>query len=211
MKQVEKAHYEVSRYMDKTRWNSVWHQIDEIVKLQPGSVLEIGPGPGIFKAVASRLGVNIETLDVDPELGPDYVGSATQMPLPDGSYDVVCAFQMLEHLPYEKSLQAFSEMARVSRQYVVISLPDAKPMWRYRFHLPKLGSRDFLVTRPMFQSLEHKFDGEHYWEINKQGYELTRVSEDLVKICSLLRTYRVLENPYHRFFIFEKYQRKADR
>lgn len=211
MKQVEKLHYEFSRYMDKARWNSVWHQVDEIVKLQPGSVLEVGPGPGLFKVVASRLGLNIETLDVDPELEPNHVGSATEMPLADESYDVVCAFQVLEHLPYERSLQAFSEMARVSRRHVVISLPDAKPMWRYQFHVPKLGSRDFLVSRPMSQPLEHRFDGEHYWEVSKKGYELARVAKDLGKICKVNRTYRVLENPYHRFFIFEKHQSRADR
>lgn len=211
MKQVEKSHYEFSRYMDKARWTSVWHQVDEVVKLQPGSVLEIGPGPGLFKAVATRFGVNVETLDVDPELEPDHVGSATQMPLADDSYDVVCAFQMLEHLPYEKSLQAFSEMTRVSRRYVVISLPDAKPMWRYRFHIPKLGPREFLVPRSGYRSPEHKFDGEHYWEINKRSYGLARVSEDLSRICPLVRTYRVWENPYHRFFIFEKNRGRADR
>lgn len=164
----------------------------------------------MFKSLAQTFGLSIETLDVDPELKPDHVGSATQMPLGDDSYDIVCAFQMLEHLPYEKSLQAFSEMARVSRRHVIVSLPDAKPMWRYLFHLPKFGTRDFLVPRPAHQPLEHKFDGEHYWEINKKGYDLARVGKDLGEVCKLLKTYRVLENPYHRFFIFEKHKFTSD-
>jgi ubiquinone/menaquinone biosynthesis C-methylase UbiE len=148
--------------------------------------------------------VNVETLDLDPELNPDHVGSATAIPLPSSTFDVVCAFQMLEHLPYESSLCAFTEMVRVSRKHVVISLPDARTMWRYQFHLPKLGAHDILIPRPALGANPHKFDGEHYWEISKQDYPLKRIISDLSSICKLTKTYRVKENPYHRFFAFEK-------
>lgn len=117
-KQVEKGHYEFNRYLSKQRWCSVWYQLDEVQKLQPNRVLEVGPGPGLFKTVAATFGISVETLDIDPDLKPDHVGSATAMPFSDGSYDVVCAFQMLEHLPYEAALQAFGEMARVSRRHM---------------------------------------------------------------------------------------------
>ena len=110
---------------------------------------------------------------------------------------------MLEHLPYETALQAFAEMVRVSRRHVVISLPDARPVWQYRYHVPKFGTRSLLFPRPILKQPEHVFDGEHYWEINKKGYDLARVVNDLGRLCSLNKTYRVFENPYHRFFVFE--------
>jgi SAM-dependent methyltransferase len=138
-------------YMNKCRWASVWHQLDEVIQLQPASVLEIGPGPGVFKHMATLFGISVETLDFDPDLKPDHVGSATALPFAEGSYDVVCAFQMLEHLPYSDAQQAFAEMRRVSRRHVVISLPDAKQVWRYSLHVPKFGSFDFLVPRPTFK------------------------------------------------------------
>ena len=203
-KQVDKTHYQFKSYMSKDRWCSVWHQLDEVIQLQPKNVLEIGPGSGVFKQMGTLFAVPVETLDLDPELNPDHVGSATALPFRDNAYDVVCAFQMLEHLPYETSLQAFKEMARVSQRHVVISLPDAKTLWRYRFQLPKLGVHDFFIPRPRLSAPIHKFDGEHYWEINKKGYELTKVLKDLSQICELVKTYRVVENPYHRFFIFKK-------
>lgn len=203
-KQVNKAHYEFSRYMSKERWCSVWHQLDEIQKLKPENVLEVGPGPGLFKTVVATFGIKIETLDIDPDLKPDYVGSATAMPFPDATYDVVCAFQMLEHQPYEVSLQAFGEMVRVSRRHVVISLPDARCVWRYLIHVPKFGTHDFLVPCPQLNAPAHEFHGEHYWEINKRGYPLSRVIEDFSRSIRLVKTYRVRENPYHRFFIFER-------
>lgn len=203
-KQVEKGHYEFNRYLSKQRWCSVWYQLDEVQKLQPNRVLEVGPGPGLFKTVAATFGISVETLDIDPDLKPDHVGSATAMPFSDGSYDVVCAFQMLEHLPYEAALQAFGEMARVSRRHVIISLPDARPVWRYQVHIPKYGPWDFFIPRPLFKASVHVFDGEHYWEINKQGYSLDRVIADFSRRLKLSKTYRVFENSYHRFFVFER-------
>jgi len=202
--QVNEGHYAFSRYMSKQRWASIWHQLDEIIKLDPERVLEIGPGAGVVKAMSKVFHLSIETLDIDPALGPDHLGSATALPFENNVFDVVCAFQMLEHLPYEKSLQAFEEMVRVSTRNVIISLPDAWRTWRYVAYVPKFGSYDFLLPRPQRKLPVHKFDGEHYWEINKSGYALNEVVKDLSRYCQLKCTYRVQENPYHRFFVFQK-------
>jgi len=88
------------------------------------------------------------------------------MPFKDDAYSVVCAFQMLEHLPYEDSLKAFAEMVRVAKEHVVISLPDAQSVWRFWFHVPKFG--EFWYHMPMFwrKQKKHMFDGEHYWDLN---------------------------------------------
>jgi hypothetical protein len=202
-KQVDKSHYEWGRYLSQARWSSVWHQVDEVLKIKPRTVLEIGPGMGVFKQMIKLYSVQVETLDIDPALNPDYVGSATDLPFTDRSFDVVCAFQMLEHLPYETSLQAFKEMARVSKRNVVISLPDARWMWRYSLQLPKFGVFNFLVPRPTIGAPVHQFDGEHYWEINKRQFALSKVIRDFSQFAQLAKTYRVFDNPYHRFFIFK--------
>jgi predicted SAM-dependent methyltransferase len=205
-KQVDKSHYEFDIYMPIQRWCSVWHQLDEIHKLKPENVLEVGPGLGFLKALSKALGFTVETIDIDPDLNPDYVGSATNMPFNDFTYDVVCAFQMLEHIPYESSLKAFSEMVRVSRRNVLISLPDVKSGWRFQFHLSRIGGYDVSVSHPLFIPQEHKFDGEHYWEINKRGYPLARVIADLSVYAKLITTYRAREFPFHRFFVFERFK-----
>lgn len=203
-KQVDKSHYDFEKYMSKQRWNSIWHQLDEIQKLKPDSVLEIGPGLGLLKAVSAQFGIKVETLDIDPELKPDYVASATDMPFQDSSFDVTCAFQMLEHLPYDQSLKVFHEMVRVSKRYIVISLPNAQRVWRFTAELPKLGVNEFFLKRPRIRLPTHKFDGEHYWEINKYGYELKRIIKDFSIGLKLINNYRVSEYSYHHFFVFEK-------
>ena len=203
MKQVDKTHYKFQRDTSKERWSSMWYQLNEVLRLKPDRVLEIGPGPNHFKTVGNLMELTVETMDLDPELKPDYVGSVTQIPPPDASFDVVRAFQILEHLPYDESLKAFKGMAWVSRGHIVISLPDTKPVWRYQFHIQKCASVDWLVQRPFWKMPMHVFNGEHYWEINKRGYELERVISDFSKICRLTKTYRVHSNPYHRFFVFD--------
>jgi 2-polyprenyl-3-methyl-5-hydroxy-6-metoxy-1,4-benzoquinol methylase len=105
-KQVDSSHYAFSVYMDKKRWTSVWHQLDEVLRVEPARVLEVGPGLGLFKAAASTHGLRVETFDIDPDLKPDHVGSVLAMPFSDAEFDVVCAFQMLEHLEYEQALRA---------------------------------------------------------------------------------------------------------
>ena len=44
--QVEPNHYFNEFYDSKERWISYWHQINEIIKLNPKKVLEIGIGNG---------------------------------------------------------------------------------------------------------------------------------------------------------------------
>lgn len=205
-KQVDAAHYRFGYYMTLPRWNSLWYQLDELAKLEPDTALEIGPGPGFFKALAAVQGIRIETVDLDPELKPDHVASVTELPFADGSYDVACAFQVLEHLPFETALAGLDELARVAKRHVLVSLPDAERVWRYSLHLPKLGERRIMLKRPRLSAPVHAFDGQHHWEINKRGYELQTVTDALVKSgrLKLLRTFRIFENPYHRFFVFAK-------
>lgn len=192
--------------MNKKRWSSMWHQLDEILELDPRTVLEVGPGPGLFKAMLSSYNIKVETVDIDAEVNPDHIAPATKLPFDDNQYDVVCAFQMLEHLPYQESLVAFSEMVRVSKSHVVISLPDAKKIWRYIVYIPKIGEVQLFLPRPRIKTPIHKFDGQHYWELNKKGYSLDKVVKDLESNngVRLIKTYRVKENTYHRFFVFDK-------
>jgi 2-polyprenyl-3-methyl-5-hydroxy-6-metoxy-1,4-benzoquinol methylase len=210
-KQVNKDHYDFSKYVKKPRWVSLWHQLDEVDKLKPNKILEIGPGPGLFKATASTLGMNVETLDIDPDLKPDHVGSVFEMPFENDSFDVVCAFQMLEHIQYEQSLVAFKEMCRVADECVIISLPDCAWIFKSRIikklvNFTQLKRFIYSAYFPVFMQKKHIFDGQHYWELNKKNYELKRVCEDLSSLAAgkfvLKKTFRVSENPYHRFFVF---------
>lgn len=205
MKQVGKDHYVFSRYMTKKRWASLWYQISEISNIEVGNVLEVGPGLGMLKPVLSSLGVDVKTLDIDPELKPDCVGSAEALPFESNSFDVVCGFQVLEHFPYDTAISAYEEMVRVAKKYIIISVPDVSPMFVFQINFPKVRTLTIKVPWLVMRFRRHIFDGEHYWELNKRGYSLDKLVLDMTfqRGVKLNKTYRVSENPYHRFFVFE--------
>ena len=51
----------------------------------------------------------------------------------------------------------------------------------------------------------NNYTGEHYWEIGKAGYPLQKVIGEMRNAgFKIEKTYRIFENPYHRFFILKK-------
>lgn len=199
---VGNALYKFNLYVEKNRWISFWHQIDEVIKLNPTNVLEIGVGPGIFKDIIIKSGIQVSTVDINPDLGPDYVASATNLPFENDSFDCVCAFQMLEHLPYNETLLALSEMVRVSKKNIVISIPNSKKVWYNSLQIPLIGRFNLHIPIPFKQRI---IDKEHFWEINKKGYSLKRILSDFSSLnLKLVQSFRVNENPYHHFFCLEK-------
>jgi len=201
--QVSAEHYGFKSYMTEYRWASVWRQIDLSLNYQPSRILEVGAGSEAYKQVMAREGIPVTTVDIAEDLQPDVVGSVLDLPFEENSFDLTCAFQVLEHLPYESFIPALKELRRVARKAVLISLPDAAAGYPTRISLPGRGIRDFIIPRPYFKKT-HTFNGEHYWELNKKETPLKKVLGDLESAglgCKLCQRYP--NNMYHRFFIFE--------
>jgi len=203
--QIDPTHYFNESYDSKERFISYWHQIDEIIKLTPQKVLEIGLGNRFVSIYLKERGINITTLDIDKKLNPDVAGSVLEIPFTDNSFDVVACYEVLEHLPYENFTEALSEICRVAKLYVILSIPDVRRVYRFYVHIPKVGVFKKLIPLPRLKSPTHNFDGEHYWEIGKAGYSFKKIISDIERAgFKIKKTYRIFENPYHRFFILKK-------
>lgn len=201
---MEPCHYYKS-YDSKERFCSYWHQLQEIVSLNPKSILEIGVGNGFVSKYLKQSGFNIVTLDVDRRLSPDLAGSVLHIPFSDEAFDVVAGYELLEHLPYENFEEAISEIFRVSRSFALLSLPDANRFYRLYIQIPRIGEFRKLISLRRLRKPVHQFDGQHHWEIGKAGYSLETILNDINKAgFNVERTYRVYEIPYHRFFILKK-------
>lgn len=92
----------------------------------------------------------------------------------------------------------------MSRASVVVSLPDAKPALGVSASIPRMGERGFLLESSLAVKKRHEFDGEHYWEINKLGFDLKKIVGDFELCATLVRTFRVINHPYYRFLVFDK-------
>lgn len=203
--QVTPNHYINPSYDSKERFISYWHQIDEIISLNPEEVLEIGTGNGFVSKYLRERGVKIKTLDIDKKLNPNVVGSVLGIPFIDGSFEVIACYEVLEHLPYSEFPKALKEIHRISRKHVVLSLPDVTTVYRINIELPRIRSIKRLINHPFHRPPQHKFEGEHYWEVGKIGYPINKIELDIEQSgFKIIRTYRVFEFYYHRFFVLEK-------
>jgi SAM-dependent methyltransferase len=200
-KQVDALAYEFNQYLSPDRWASFYFQLREIFVTHPASVLEVGSGAGVVGDVIRRTSIAYTSVDIAEDLHPDVVASVTDMPFPDTAFDTVCAFEVLEHLPFEEFEQALGELARVARHHVLISLPHFGPPFQLEFKIP-FFRRVRLAYKIPFPK-KHVFNGQHYWEIGKRGYPLSRIRAVLRKHFTIRKEFVPFENQYHHFFIME--------
>jgi len=106
-----------------------------------GRVLDVGCGDAFLSAhVECYVGVDLvgePSVVVDLEQGT--------LPFADASFDTVVCTDVLEHL--ESLPQVLTELYRVARRYVIISLPNMYALgWRLRFLRGQVISKEYSLT-----------------------------------------------------------------
>ncbi len=198
-------------------WLSVFHQLTVPACLEDvHSVLEFGPGRGFLGAVLKYYGVEYCAADVvDHGAKPDFLCDIMSFP-EDKTFDLVCAFQTLEHNPPETYVPHLKKMASASNKYVYISLPYYG-RWlslNLSVNLPKIN-RNFIKTftldrlpikRPIEKYRESKTPYAHHWfEVGDKGFkkkDLIKHAEKAgLKITKMKHSHSF---PYHIFILMEK-------
>ena len=198
--QVDKSHYAFERYAFEGRFVSYYWQLKEVLALQPLSVLEVGAGDRVFgNFIKNNTGVAYTCVDIAEDLRPDVVGSVLSLPFADKSHDVVCAFEVLEHLPFEQFDKALTELVRVARTHVAISIPHFGPMFSFSLKVPLLPQIRLAFKIPFPK--RHAFNGQHYWELGKRGYTASLIRQKLSVHGDIVRDFIPFGNPYHHFFV----------
>lgn len=114
---------------------------ESVRELRPASLLDVGCGEGIVTERLARAFPATRVVGVDvaepalleewerrraPNLGFE-PGSAYSLPYAEDEFEVVTAFEVLEHL--ERPHEALAELARVAGRALVLSVPR-EPWWR---------------------------------------------------------------------------------
>ena len=201
--QVERTHYKISGYGYAGRFVSYFNQISLAIKTNPSSILEIGSGDKVFSSyIKQNTKIEVKTLDLAEDLNPDVIGDIRSIPFADKSFDTVCAFEVLEHIPFEEVKTALGEMFRVSKNYVFISVPHFSPQFKFLLKIPFIPEIKFAIKIPYFK--KHKFDGEHYWELGKSGFKKSRLKNLLKEYGEVEMDFIPFENQYHHFILVKK-------
>ncbi len=132
--------YDPTLFQHSGRWDlsldpKQQERVDLALTLIPqstGAVLDVGCGNGMItrRMAKGRFVVGCDTsrrgLRDLPLTG--VCGSLTCLPFKNASFDLVTAFEVLEHLPAALGRQACEEMARVARHHVLISVPNSEDL-----------------------------------------------------------------------------------
>lgn len=115
------------KFLSINHFHSYYLQMKTIYDLKVRKVLEIGPGENFTANYLKSLGIEYHTMDIIESSEPTILSNIEQIDekLYKNEYDLVCAFQVLEHLPYELFKSNICKMATMSKKYVFISVPYA--------------------------------------------------------------------------------------
>jgi hypothetical protein len=213
--------------LEERRFSSTRFQVASVVDLgdSVSSILEVGPGNGYFASIIKSLGYQIKTADIKTRTNPDYLGDFRETEIPE-KFDLVAAFEMLQHLPYDDLTATFTKLASLSNKYVFISVPSRVHRFGLSVDIPKIvaprrlgmgwlsGKHEFSITWewPRGSDIaESDWQGRedywnpHYWEVGRKSYPRSRLLSD-IKSAGLQIKWAV-QNPnfrYHLFILTEK-------
>lgn len=131
MRGYEKLYYEQPDLWGKNLSPEDAERIKNILKLIPGdvkSILDAGCGDGrIVNILADKyktVGLDISEEALKHVKIEKVCGSVDDMPFASGSFDLVICCEVLEHLPYGVYQRTIEEIMKVTRKYIIVSVPN---------------------------------------------------------------------------------------
>jgi ubiquinone/menaquinone biosynthesis C-methylase UbiE len=193
---------------DLGSFKAYYYQVKFITECNPKNVLEVGIGNKTLNNILKQHNIEVTSCDFDEMLKPDLVGDVRNLPFRDNEFDVICAFQILEHIPWKDMPKALEELKRVTSKYVIISIPYT-PVSIDLVIKSSIFARLFrrwelkVFINLAFITRSWKYDGVHFWEMGKRNYPRKKVREHIQKSFKIIQEKRT-DLSYQYFFVLEK-------
>lgn len=129
------------------RYRLVADLVEELRGEEPLRILDVGGRTALLRAFLPEDRVALVDLEGSEAQGL-VLGDGAALPYRDGAFDVVCAFDTLEHVPPGARDAFVAECARVARRWVILAGPYADP-------------RVDEAEERLVDFLEHKLRTEH--------------------------------------------------
>lgn len=205
------------------RFISYFFQIELIEATTPRSILEVGGGGGTLGLLLKQRGYRYKSCDLNPKLKPDYISDIRNLPIKTNTFDVVCAFEVLEHIPFKDFAIALRELKRVSKKYVIISIPYSclyislslqftflsvlKPL----FIVLKIQPNNPIYVNlliPTFFLRSYGLSRSHCWEMGRKGFSKNEIKRQIKKTGLIIEKERTrIHFAYNYFFVLRKSSR----
>ena len=203
----------------KNQFFSIFYQNHYPLSLnQVKTVLEFGPGRGTSQAILKHLNLKVTTVDFNKNFSPDFIDTIISFDSKK-KFDIVCAFQVLEHNPIETIKEHLIKLRNFSNKYVYISVPYSgrwislnlemnfmpTKLGRWRKNILITWPRFFRKTRPIekYKLRKDKYN-PHWWEVGDK--QMTK--KDFARLIqdSDLKIEKTFHNeffPYHLFYLLK--------
>ncbi len=140
MESTEKRHYEIEGMWAEERFDegnqNRFRITAEAIPAEVRTLADIGCGNGLFlryltaspRSFDRLVGVDRSETALKQVETEKQVASIDALPFADGEFDLTTSFEVLEHLPVSVFQAARSELARVSRRFIMVSVPYAQDL-----------------------------------------------------------------------------------
>lgn len=178
---MDKNYYNDYFYLERENW---WFKVrasiifDHLRKSVPSkqlNILNVGAATGHTSVLLEEFG-QVTSIEYDPEcfdftkekLGINIINaSATALPFDDETFDLVCAFDVIEHI--EEDALAVSEMGRVCKKggILCLTVPAFMGLWSKHDDINQHFRRYILADLvPLFDELNGKVNYSTYFSTN---------------------------------------------
>jgi SAM-dependent methyltransferase len=111
---------------------SIQELLSKVPEARPGALaLDLGSYRSPYRSLVEARGYELKTLDIVPDYGADFVGTAEDTQLGDATFDLVLCTQVLEHCPSPWRVMAEIHRILSSGGHVIVSVPH---VWFYHPH-----------------------------------------------------------------------------
>lgn len=217
MSEFEKAYYESDTFWENEMLQDTanlrrFANTAALIPEDTRSLLDAGCGNGVFIKYLGKERPSLVLHGMDRSNAAlkfveseKTLGDVTSMPFPDASFDCVTCLEVLEHLPIEAYAKAVRELFRVSRKYIIVSVPynevledshtqcpSCRSIFNYELHLRSFSSERFenlfegypvRVVRSQKDGLSERFVGHDAFRRTFYKEQFLKWNSPICPIC----------------------------